>query len=97
MLSAVLTGRAGFLHMPYGNFLVKGMGLSGGEGNGTGLRVSRFNAQEFIPGLRTQVRHVFGALLSRIPDDDGRGMVPLHRDGAVQHEVFQHCFSRTGG
>ena len=83
--------------MPYGNFLVKGMGLSGGEGNGTGLRVSRFNAQEFIPGLRTQVRHVFGALLSRIPDDDGRGMIPLHRDGAVQHEVFQHCFSRTGG
>ena len=62
--------------MPYGNFLVKGMGLSGSEGNGTGLRVSRFNAQEFIPGLRTQVRHVFGALLSRIPDDDGRGMVP---------------------
>lgn len=83
--------------MLYGNFLIKGMGLPGSKGNGTGRRIPRFNAQEFIPGFRAQVRHVAGALLSGIPDDDGRGMVPLHRDGTVQHEVFQYCFSRIGG
>lgn len=30
--------------MPYGNFLIKGMGLSGSKGNETGRCIPRFNA-----------------------------------------------------
>ena len=33
--------------MLYGNFLIKGMGLPGSKGNGTGRRIPRFNAQVY--------------------------------------------------